>query len=84
MIWLNYYQYVLKYFTYTCILFSYESFCKNPNKVLTQLGKMIELENLTFELKPFKPEKRITKLADKAILMECKKVYEQLILKESI
>lgn len=81
LVWLNYYQYVLKYFTYTCILFSYESFCKNPNKVMTQLGDKIDLEHLTFNLKSFKSEKRTSKLADKTILASCKKVYEELSLK---
>lgn len=78
LIWLNYYQYVLKYFTYTCILVSYESFCKNPNKVMTQLGEKIALEHFSFDLKSFKPEKRTSKLADKVILASCKKVYEEL------
>lgn len=81
LIWLNYYQYVLKYFTYTCILVSYESFCKNPNKVMTQLGEKIALDHLRFDLKSFKPEKRTSKLADKTILASCKKVYEELSLK---
>ncbi len=77
--WLNYYSYILKHPHQRILLFSYDAFCKNPNKELDLLAQKIRLIDLKFELPKFKPQKRTTKGIDKSILEECKKIYEQLL-----
>ena len=81
LIWLNYYSYVFKKFADTCIFVSYEQFCKAPKRTLGNLVKKIDLKDEKFDITAFKPTKRTIQNADKKILNDCQKIYDELMIK---
>jgi hypothetical protein len=78
--WLNYYSYVMENFSTTCVLFSYEIFCRAPAKAMQQLFEKIELpENIAFDATPFQPKTRSDDEADERILAECHALYGNML-----
>jgi hypothetical protein len=76
--WLNYYSYVLKNYADTCILFSYELFCREPNSAMSQLLKKIDSPAFDFELIPFELKNQTSININEQILNECQTVYTKL------
>jgi len=76
--WLNYYSFVLDHYKETCILFSHERFCKEPNIVMNHLLEKIKLQNNQVELVPFTLKIRTCKNIDNQILRNCTDVYDKL------
>ncbi len=77
--WLNYYKYVLENYSDSVILFSYERFCENPNEIMNILSKQINLNDLNFEFKPFKINKRTHSDFNQDIYNNCLDIYSKLI-----
>jgi hypothetical protein len=77
--WLNYYSYVLENYSKSCILFSYEKFCEDPNGVLSELTKKIDLNYLNFDLKSFKNKVRSNIEFDQKIYTDCLNLYSKLM-----
>jgi hypothetical protein len=76
--WLNYYSYVLDNFANSCLLFSYERFCKDPNEALQQLWSHLEIQEFHFNLTPFALNFRTSSNVDSDILNQCLNIYDRL------
>jgi hypothetical protein len=76
--WLNYYSYVLDNFSETCILFSHEEFCREPNIVMNRLMQQIDLQDYKPDLTPFELKTRTCIGVDKQILIDCMAVFKKL------
>ncbi|MBI5218333.1 MAG: sulfotransferase [Bacteroidia bacterium] len=76
--WLNYYTYVLNHYAETCIMFSHERFCEEPDIAMNRLLHQIDLQNFQFELTPFMLKTRICNSFDKQIHSNCMAVYNKL------
>lgn len=77
--WLNYYSYIVNNLSKNYILFSFERFCREPNIVLGELLKKIDLENYNLNLFPFEIKTRSCDNIDKKILSDCQIVYDKLV-----
>jgi hypothetical protein len=76
--WFNYYSYVLDNYSDTCILFSHENFCNEPNNAMDQLFKRIDLPQFNFNLIPFTVNIRTDSNINRKILEDCQVIYNKL------
>jgi len=79
LIWKNYYKYVLDHQLPNVLLFCFENYCDNPNKVLLKLFATVDINLEIAPIDNYYPKHYKAKDADQNILLECNAIYQHLI-----
>ncbi|NWJ52586.1 MAG: sulfotransferase [Bacteroidetes bacterium] len=78
LIWRNYYRYLIDYQLSNVLLFCFENYCANPNKVLKDLLVTLDVDQAFQPVSSFKPKIIVPKDINQDILKECMAIYLQL------